>query len=77
MGLFLGTISNFNLNKGRITLAINEPIEIGDTISIESEQGTYTVSEIVPMGTGFSGTKFLNQNRKKWKTLFKSISYYW
>ena len=48
MGLFLGTISNFNPNKGRITLEINEPLEIGDTISIESEQGTYTVSEIDP-----------------------------
>lgn len=46
MGLFLGTISSFNLNKSRITLAIHEPIEIGDTISIESEEGTYTVSEI-------------------------------
>ena len=46
MGLYLGTISKLNLNKGLITLAINEPIEIGDTISIESETGTYTISEI-------------------------------
>ena len=50
MGLFLGTISNFNPNKGRITLEINEPLEIGDTISIESEQGTYMVSEINSQG---------------------------
>lgn len=48
MGLFLGTISNFNLNKGHITLELQEPITIGDTISIESEKGTYTVSEIIP-----------------------------
>lgn len=47
MGLFLGTISNFNLNKGHITLALEEPISIGDTISIESERNTYTISEIV------------------------------
>ena len=59
MGLFLGTISNFNPNKGRITLAINEPIEIGDTISIESEQGTYTVSEIDSWGR--TGTQNLWQ----------------
>lgn len=57
MGLFLGIISNFNLNKGRITLKINEPIEIGDTISIESEQGTYTVSEIISSGTENFSTK--------------------
>ena len=47
MGIFLGTISNFNLNKGLITFETHENIEIGDTISIESEKGTYTVSEIV------------------------------
>ena len=57
MGLFLGTISNFNPNKGLITLEINEPLEIGDTISIESEQGTYTVSEIVTHGDAKFGAK--------------------
>ncbi len=47
MGLFLGTISDFNLNKGHITLNLQEEIAIGDTISIESENGTYTISEII------------------------------
>ena len=65
MGLFLGTISNFNLNKGLITLAINEPIEIGDTISIESEKGTYTVSEIMTHGDREFGSKSESTSKLK------------
>lgn len=53
MGIFLGTILNFNLNKSLITLETKENIQIGDTISIESEKGTYTVSEITPKGRYF------------------------
>ena len=57
IGIYLGQISSFNLNKGHITLSTSEPIEIGDTISIENEKGTYTVSEKMSMGTGFFDTK--------------------
>ena len=53
MGIFLGTISNFNLNKGLITFETKEKVQIGDTISIESEKGTYTVSEIISKGRYF------------------------
>ena len=60
MGIYLGTISNFNLNKSLITLETNENVQIGDTISIESEKGTYTVSEIVKNG------------RFSWKSIFNN-----
>lgn len=74
MGIFLGTISSFNLNKGRITIETHEPIEIGDTISIESEQGTYTVSEILPMGTGFFTIGRMKGNFKKGLKVYKMSS---
>lgn len=47
MGIFLGYISNYNNNNGHIQLNLNEKIAIGDTISIDGETGTYTVSEII------------------------------
>lgn len=47
MGLFLGHIAKYNQSKGLITLNLNEPLEIGDTISTENELGTYTVSELM------------------------------
>ncbi len=47
MGLFLGHIAKFNQSKGLITLNLNEPLEIGDTISTENESGTYTISELI------------------------------
>lgn len=47
MGLFLGHIAKYNPSKGLITLALTEPLEIGDTISVEKETGTYTISELM------------------------------
>lgn len=47
MGLYLGTVKKFNPNKGYITLTLEEPIAINDTISLENETGTYTVSELM------------------------------
>ena len=48
MGLFLGKVHNYNNNnKGHITLKLNENISIGDTISLENETGTYTISELM------------------------------
>lgn len=47
MGLFLGHIAKYNQAKGLITLAITEPLQLGDTISIEKETGTYTISELM------------------------------
>ncbi len=50
MGLFLGIIQKYNIFKGHITIKLNEVIEVGDTISIENESGTYTVSELMQNG---------------------------
>ena len=50
MGIFLGTITNFNPNKGHISFVTNSSINIGDRISIENkkhESETYTISELM------------------------------
>jgi len=48
MGLFLGTVANFN-TKGYVSLKLNETISIGDKICIEtpSEDANYTISELM------------------------------
>lgn len=47
MGLFLGKVQNYNKTKGLITVKLKEPIKIGDTISLENETGSYTISELM------------------------------
>ena len=56
MGLFLGKVQKYNAKKGYIAVKLNEPIGIGDTISLEKEQGTYTISEL--MDTNMKNIKF-------------------
>ena len=57
MGLYLGNISNFNANKGHITLKLLENISIGDCISIEGETGKYTVSEIMKQNASLKSSE--------------------
>ena len=47
VGLFLGNIQKYNSNKGHITIKLNESLSIGDSISIDGEEGKYTVSELM------------------------------
>ena len=47
MGLLVGHISKYNSSKGLITLSTNQPLQIGDTVSLEIETGTYTISELM------------------------------
>ena len=47
MGLYLGTVEKFDSQKGHIFLTSNETLSIGDTISLEKETGTYTISELM------------------------------
>ena len=50
MGIFLGTISNFNNNKGHISFTTDDTVCIGDKISIENrkhETSIYTISELM------------------------------
>lgn len=56
MGLFLGTVKNYNKYKGHITLKLEESIEIGDTISLEKEAGSYTISEIMQKNKNITQT---------------------
>lgn len=46
-GLYLGRVQKFNPDKGHIQLTSNEILSIGDTISLEKETGTYTISELM------------------------------
>lgn len=57
MGLFLGHVAKFNQSKGLITLNLNEPIEIGDTVSLENETGSYTVSELMIKNSNIKSAK--------------------
>ncbi len=50
MGFFLGTISNFNGNKGHISFTTADTVSIGDKISVENkkkETEIYTISELM------------------------------
>lgn len=47
MGLFLGTVKNYNKNKGYVTLKLKEPISIGDKVALENAPGSYTISELM------------------------------
>ncbi len=50
LGLFLGNVKHINKNKGYLTLKLQEQINIGDTILLEKEQNTYTISELMENG---------------------------
>ena len=54
MGIYLGTISNFNNNKGHISLTVSRDsdvtVRVGDKISVENkkhETSIYTISELM------------------------------
>ena len=57
MGIYIGNVSKYNSNKGHITLSLNEPINIGDTISFEKENTVYTISEIMNGNQNFSSAE--------------------
>lgn len=57
MGLFLGKVQNYNKNKGLITVKLKTPIEIGDTIALEKETGTYKISELMENKKNIDVTK--------------------
>lgn len=47
MGIYLGKIIKYNPNKGLITVKLANDISIGDSISFENENSTYTISELM------------------------------
>ena len=50
MGLYLGTISKYNKNKGLVTTLLKNNLSIGDSISFENEPTKYTISELLNKG---------------------------
>ena len=57
MGLFLGKVQKYNKNKGYITVKLQEPIEIGDTVSLEKESGSYNITELMIKDKNIKDTK--------------------
>ena len=47
MGIYVGNVSNYNSNKGHITINLAESLSIGDIISFEKESTKYTISELI------------------------------
>ena len=47
LGLYLGTISKYNKNKGLVTCKLEDNLSVGDSISFENENAKYTVSELM------------------------------
>lgn len=47
MGIYIGNIASYQANKGYITVNLNNPLALGDTISVERENSKYRVSELM------------------------------
>ena len=58
MGLPLGIVQKYNKQKGHITLKLKENLEIGDTISLQKEDGSYTVSELMENNKNITTTRY-------------------
>ena len=52
-GIYLGTVSNYNQNKGHINLLLKDTLSIGDAIRFEKEDSLYTVSELMKGNQNF------------------------
>lgn len=60
MGLYLGNVAGYNKQKGYIKVQLNQPLEIGDTISFENENTKYTVSELMKKNNNIPFAKIGN-----------------
>lgn len=47
MGIYIGNISNYQANKGYISVNLNDTLALGDTISTQRENSKYRVSELM------------------------------
>lgn len=57
MGIDIGTVENYNSNKGHIKIQLKDSLSIGDTISFEKEPSKYTVSELMSHNVNHSTMK--------------------
>lgn len=55
IGLYSGNVSNYNPQKGLITLETSETLNIGDKVSTEFEEHSYTISELMKNGKNING----------------------
>lgn len=54
MGIEIGTVENYNTNKGHIKVNLKDDLSIGDTISFEKEPSKYTISELMCSNTNYT-----------------------
>lgn len=54
MGIEIGTVENYNPNKGHIKLKLKDSVSIGDTINFEKEPSKYTISELMQNNSNFT-----------------------
>lgn len=57
MGLFLGIVQKYNYKKGYIDIKINQPLDIGDSISFNNNSSTYTISELMSGNNNITNPK--------------------
>ena len=57
MGLFLGIVQKYNSKKGYIDIKINQPLDIGDSISFNNNSSTYTISELMSGNNNITNPK--------------------
>ena len=51
MGIYLGKIIKYNPSKGLVTVKLENPVSIGDTVSFEHEDSKYKISELMDKKT--------------------------
>ena len=61
MGIYIGSISNYNQKTGHITLKLKSQIEIGDSITFEKEPTAYKISELMINNENVANTKIGNK----------------
>ena len=54
MGIEIGTVENYNPNKGHVKLKLKDSVSIGDIISFEKEPHKYTISELMQDNSNFT-----------------------
>lgn len=54
MGLYSGNVSFFDLKKGLVTFKTLESLQVGDKVSTENEEHSYTISELMKDGNNIN-----------------------
>ena len=57
IGIYIGNVSNLKPNKGHILVSLNHSVSLGDSITFENENTTYTISELMLKGKNIDNAK--------------------